>query len=417
MNSIYNILIFIFGILMKIVANFHHKAKLWVTGRQDWENTLRKKRTSNEQWIWFHCSSNGEFEDCFELFNLIKKENPTKKIILTFFSPTGIETHGNSTICDLIMYLPLDTKENASKFLSILKPSIAFFSRSDFWYNYLTQLKSNNTPTYLLAFSLTKQSNFIKWPGKLFFQKSIHCFDFIFCQNNLTLSLLKENFNYTTSTIVGNSRFDRIYQESFNKREFPGIDNFITNDFMLVAGSTLDKDEENILYVMKQLENHSIKCLLVPHEIDNTHLSALISKNPTKIIRYSNIEQLKPSHKILVIDFVGGLKYLYRYADIALIGGGFDSIGIHNIIEPSVYGVNTTFGPNYRDYPEAIDLLEMGTSIIHHSKEELLTQLKEQLSHPKTDAFKAQLKKYVIDNTGASLKTLEIIRDRNRNLV
>ena len=417
MNVLYTSLLFLYYFLVKIASLYNAKAYSWINNRKNWRMLLSQKRKKDEKWIWFHCSSLGEYEDSCEIFHQVIKDNPLKKTILTFFSPSGYEAKKNSDIYSLVMYLPLDTKKNSKYFLDILQPEAIFFSRSELWFNFISQINKRNIPFFLLSLKLTKKNNFLKWPFILKYGKCFRTFNHIFCQNEITKKILKNKFDINCTSITGNPRFDRIYAESLSGKNIPYIENFIKDSFVIVAGSTLLKDETIILSVLEQLRLLNLTCIIVPHEIDRERMDMIIKENKSKFIRYSEIELLSISHTVLYLDYVGDLKHLYRFADFAIIGGGFDKIGIHNIVEPAVYGVKTTFGPKHKNYSEALDLIKIGGCRIYNNKKELYEIILNEYNNPKDEILKEEIGNYVKMNTGGSVKILEIIRSEFPNLI
>jgi 3-deoxy-D-manno-octulosonic-acid transferase len=410
MAFLYDCVLFIYYTLIQFSSLFNSKANKWVKGRKNWVDLLSSTRKEKEKWIWFHCSSLGEYEDCCEVFYQIRRDNPSKKTLLTFHSPSGFEAKEKSNEFNLVMYIPQDTKRNSQQFIEILKPDVIFFSRSELWFNFIMEIKKSNIPIFLLSLKLNKKSNFLKQPAKIIYAKCFNAFTYIYCQNEITQRLLSDHFNISNTSITGNTRFDRIYRESLSLKEIPYIKQFSENNFIIVSGSCLLKDEKNIIAAFNHLKSSKIKCVIVPHEIDSERIDKIVKKNTDKIIRYSNIEFLKESHTILYIDSIGILKYLYRYANLAIIGGGFNKIGIHNIIEASIYGVKTTFGPNHKNYQEALDLINMDGAIVHNNIEELIKIIGKELTNPSDNILKEKIISYAQNNTGGSLKIIESIR-------
>lgn len=417
MILLYDTALFFYYILIWSSSLFNKKAQQWIRGRKNWTMLLSEKRKFNEHWIWFHCSSLGEYEDCREIFKQIKKDNPANKTLLTFFSPSGLEAKKESSEFDLIMYLPFDSKRNAKWFLDILRPQSIFFSRSELWFYFLNEIHKRKIPAFLLSLKMNAKSSFLKWPMRKIFAKCFKAFDHIFCQDEITKELLLGYFKISSVSITGNTRFDRVYAESSSTYELPHLEKFLGNSFVIVVGSCLPEDEKNIFDALSHLESSSIRCVIVPHEIDGARIDKIVSRNSDRVIRYTNIELLTTSHSVLYIDFVGALRHLYKYARFAIIGGGFDRIGIHNIIEPAAYGVKTTFGPNHKNYQEALDLLRIGGAIIHRNTSELLEIIRDQLTNPATDALKNKIIEYVKDSTGGSKRIIESIRTQFPGLI
>ncbi|MDX2173755.1 MAG: glycosyltransferase N-terminal domain-containing protein [Bacteroidota bacterium] len=408
MVTLYSISIYCYSFLISIVGLFNKKARLWIKGRENWEANLLDKIGKGDSWIWFHCSSLGEFEDCCEVFFKIQKEYSTRKTILTVFSPSAFEVLSTSNFFDVITYLPLDTKKNAIKFINIVKPKLILFSRSELWLNFLLEAKKKGSSLFLVSLKLSKESYFIKWPFKTIYKKCFRCFTHIFCQNSDTQKLVNSSLNITNTSITGNTRFERIFKQSQIDGTFHEIEKFAQNSLLVVIGSSLPKDEKIFLKIYNELKFLNIKWIIVPHEIEKTIIIKEI--NPYNLILYSSISKLNKGQDVLIIDKVGILKHIYKYAKLALIGGGFDKIGIHNILEPSVFGVQTAFGPNYRNYEEANDLIKIGGATIYRNSEELKDLIVNKLTNPINNEFQKKIKQYVKHNANNSSQIVDIIK-------
>ncbi len=408
MNRCYSIIIYFYYYLILIASPFNRKAKKWIDGRKKWESVLLKKIKKGESWIWFHCSSLGEFEDCCEIFFQIQNAFPHKKTILTVFSPSAFEALKQTNLFDVITFLPIDTKSNAKSFVDIVNPEFALFSRSELWLNILTEVQSREIPIFLISLKLSSNSNFVKWPLKYFFGRCFKTFNYIYCQNAETQKLLHSNFNLTNSMITGNTRFERISNQSQIGQALPDIERYVLNSKVIVIGSSLPKDENFFLDIYDELKMLNIKWIIVPHEIEK---SIIIKKMNTKnLILYSNIIELNKHHDILIVDSVGLLKLIYKYANLAIIGGGFDKIGIHNVIEPAVHGVQMAFGPNHKNYEEAIQLLNLEGATIYRNSNELKMWIKNKLLKPSNIPIGENIKQYVKTNTIDNSKIIESIR-------
>ncbi|MBK9479538.1 MAG: hypothetical protein IPP56_16270 [Bacteroidetes bacterium] len=408
MNSCYSIILYFYYLIILLLSPFNKKAKRWITGRKKWESELEKKIKKGENWIWFHCSSLGEFEDSCEVFFKIQTEYPTNRTILTVFSPSAFEVLKQSGLFDIIFYLPLDTKANAKAFIEIVKPQLVLFSRSELWLNILVELQARKIPLFLISLKLNNKSNFLKWPFRKFYRNCFKTFDVIYCQNLETQKLLIAYFNVSTTLITGNTRFERIYNQSQSKITFPDIENFVLDSFVIVYGSSLPKDEKFFLKTYDSLKKLNLKWIIVPHEIEKSIIAKKL--NSRNVIHFSKIKELHQFHDILIIDSVGILKHIYQYAHIAIIGGGFDKIGIHNIIEPAVYGNQIAFGPNHKNYDEAIQLLNLGGAIIYKNNEELKRIIQSKALNPENIALRETIKLFVKSNTMNSFKIVESIR-------
>jgi len=323
--------------------------------------------TPNSQLIWFHCASLGEFEQGRPLMEKLKLQQPNVKILLTFFSPSGYEIRKNYTGADYIFYLPMDTASNAKKFIEIVKPQKVFFVKYEFWFNYLSELKNRNIPTYLVSGIFREDHHFFKSTGA-WFRKQLSAFTHFFLQDDKSIELLN-SIGYTNSTLCGDTRFDRVFEVSKNVKQIDLVKQFVGNNKVLILGSSWREDEK----IVQSLKLESLKLIIAPHEIDEKHLSSieaefipLLSEGLLRregagvCLRYSlaNENNIKEA-QVLIIDNIGMLSSLYQYGTIAFIGGGFGK-GIHNILEAATFGLPVIFGPNFHKFAEAKELIKLG---------------------------------------------------------
>ena len=387
---IYDITLFFLSISIRIAALFGNaKAKLWIEGRknifQKVKNKISELNTPNSKLIWFHCASLGEFEQGRPLIESIKALSLGRgvggeaKIILTFFSPSGYEIRKNYEHANAVFYLPLDTKENAKKFIELIQPSMVFFIKYEFWYHYFMELHKRKIPVYVVSAIFRPDQLFFKWYGGLF-RKLLKTVKHFFVQNENSKSLLN-SLGINNVTVSGDTRFDRVFDTCQNVKSFPLIEKFKDNKKVLIAGSTWEQDEK-LLVELATLSpsplsqgrgvGGEVKLIIAPHEIHESHIQSIIQqlKNLT-IVRYSqaNEENVKGAD-VLVIDNIGMLSSLYQYGNIAYIGGGF-SKGIHNILEAATFGMPVIFGPNYEKFQEAKELIRLGGAFSIDSYEAL----------------------------------------------
>lgn len=367
MHFVYNILIRIYYLLIVCVSPLNIKAKAWLNGRKNLFKKLTLAIQGNSNIIWFHCASLGEFEQGRPVIEAYRKLYPNQKILLTFFSPSGYEIRKNYSGVDWVFYLPLDTNKNVKKFIEIVKPQKVVFVKYEFWYNFLNQLHKNNVPVYLISAIFRKQQLFFKWYGGGY-QKLLKYFTQIFVQNEESQLLLK-SITVNNVTIAGDTRFDRVYEIATNYKNISEAHEFSDGFKVVVVGSAWHQDEDVLIpYINKSPQN--VKFIIVPHEIKDAGLSRLEKNISIQTVRFSQATQnnLKTS-RVLVIDNVGMLSSLYKYGNIAYIGGGFGN-GIHNILEAAVYGLPVVFGPNYKKFSEAVNLIsEKGAFCINNAKE------------------------------------------------
>ena len=356
------------GFLLKITAIFSPKMKLFVEGRKDVFLTLQQKINQSDQTIWFHAASLGEYEQGLPVIEAVKKQFPSHKIILTFFSPSGYEVRKNNSVADVTVYLPLDTKKNADRFLELVQPDLVFFIKYEYWPNYLAGLKKRNTKTYLISGILRENQLFFKWYGG-FYREALNAFTYFFVQNEKSKKLL-QSLGKTNVSISGDTRFDRVATilEKDNSLDF--ISQFKDNKTTIVIGSSWPKDE-NLLIDFINSNAMKIKFIIAPHNIKKEQIQQLKSSITKKTVLFTEKEgQNLADFDVFIIDTVGILTKIYSYADIAYVGGGFGNPGVHNLLEPATFGVPIVIGPNYSHFPEATALVNMeGCSVITNAKE------------------------------------------------
>jgi 3-deoxy-D-manno-octulosonic-acid transferase len=370
MSLFYSFGILLYGLAIRLAALFNKKASLWVEGRRNLFPELTSAmnapslQRNQHKLVWFHCASLGEFEQGRPLMESFRVNHPEYIILLTFFSPSGFELRKNYTGADLIFYLPLDTPGNATLFLDTVKPDIVFFVKYEFWFNYLRLLQKASIPHYLVSAIFRADQHFFTWYGD-WPRKILRGFTHIFVQNQYSRELL-EFVDIPHVTVSGDTRFDRVVEIAAVHKDFPIVQNFTADQVTLVAGSTWLPDEDLLeKYIMTN--NTGCKLIIAPHEIKATDIISLSKRFGNSAILYSQADPASISqYRILIIDSIGMLSQLYRYGQIAYIGGGFGA-GIHNILEAAVYGMPVLFGPNYHKFQEATDLVERkGAFVIHN---------------------------------------------------
>ncbi|MGG7033784.1 MAG: 3-deoxy-D-manno-octulosonic acid transferase [Flavobacterium sp.] len=368
MFFIYNLLLFFTSKALSIIALFSPKIKLFVDGRKDVFNTLASKINSTDKTIWFHAASLGEYEQGLPVLEKIKEKFPTHKIILTFFSPSGFEVRKSNPFADVTLYLPLDKKKNAEKFLKLAHPEMVFFIKYEFWPNYLNELKNKNIKTYLISGIFREKQAFFKWYGG-FYRNALKTFDYFFVQNDESKQLL-QNIGFYNVKVSGDTRFDRVVTilEKDNSLDF--IENFINNQITIVVGSSWPKDENLLVNYINNSNN--LKFIIAPHNIKVEQISNLKSQITKSTILFSEKENKNLSdYDVFIIDTVGILTKIYSYADIAYVGGGFGNPGVHNILEPATFGIPIVIGPNFSHFAEATALVNMEGCIPVSNQKEL----------------------------------------------
>ena len=403
----YNIAIYIYLIGVAIGSRFNKKIKKMWRGEREAVDLLKEKVDPTAKYVWFHAASLGEFEQGRPLIEQLRATHPEYKILLTFFSPSGYEVRKNYEGADIVCYLPLDTIRNARRFLRAVHPVMAFFIKYEFWYNYLHILKHRGVPVYSVSSIFRPGQVFFKWYGRNY-AKVLHCITHFFVQNEVSLQLLK-GIGIDEATMVGDTRFDRVLQIKEQSKELPIVEAFkgingkgdackeelsedackkdlsenackedlskdackkdLSEDAckedlsengskgckIFVAGSSWQPDED--IFIRFFNDHPDWKLIIAPHVIGEDHLAYILDKLQMKAVRYTQAtEQSAAEARCLIIDCFGLLSTIYRYGEIAYVGGGF-GVGIHNVPEAAVWGVPVLFGPNNKRFQEAQDLL------------------------------------------------------------
>lgn len=403
----YNFVIYIYLFAVKLVSLFNPKVKLMVKGHSEVFSILKSKIEKDKKYIWFHAASLGEFEQGRPLMERIRRQYPEYKILLTFFSPSGYEVRKNYQGADIICYLPFDTPRNARRFVKLASPCMAFFIKYEFWQNYLKNLQRHHVPTYSVSSIFRKNQVFFRWYGGKYF-KVLTRFTHLFVQNEVSKELLA-TLNIRNVDVVGDTRFDRVIEIFEQAKQLPLVEQFKKNSMVMVAGSSWQPDED--IFIRYFNEHPEMKLIIAPHVIGESHLTEIIGKLKRPYVRYTqatpeNVEQAD----CLIIDCFGLLSSIYRYGEIAYVGGGF-GVGIHNVLEAAVYGIPVLFGPNNQRFQEARQLLETKGCFEIHNYEEF----KEKMDRLMTDA--PYLEKcgklsgdYVKQHAGASDKVMKAVR-------
>ncbi len=352
MLYLYNTGIFLYNLAISLFSLFNEKGRLLLRGRKATMATIKQLNIS-EKTIWVHCASLGEFEQGRPLIEAIKKKDPNKKIVLTFFSPSGYEVRKDFEHADYIFYLPSDRKRNVKKFVDAINPEVSIFVKYEFWFHYLDYLKKSQIKTYIISAIFRPEHAFFKWYGG-FYRNILTCFTKLFIQDEESAKLLK-NIGITNFCVSGDTRFDRVWEIAQASKEYHILEEFSKGSQVLVGGSSWPTGEKLIAEYLKL--NKDIKLLLAPHEIHEEHIKQIEEILPVSSARYTKLDGVDlTSLKVLIVDTMGMLSSMYRYGDVAYIGGGFGS-GIHNTIEASTFGLPVVFGPNYKKYKEACDLI------------------------------------------------------------
>jgi 3-deoxy-D-manno-octulosonic-acid transferase len=399
MNFLYNILIFKATLLLQILAIFSKKLKLFVDGRK--QTFSKIEALKNENVIWFHAASLGEFEQARPIIEELKKNFNQYKILVTFFSPSGYEIRKNYNLADVICYLPLDSRSNARKFVEIVNPKFAIFIKYEFWPNLLNELKLKEIPTILVSGILREKQIFFKYYGG-FMRESLKAFNHFFVQDRNSKNLLG-SINFENVTIAGDTRFDRVSEilEQDNTLDF--IDEFKNDQYTIVAGSTWQEDDELLVNYINNEASEEEKFIIAPHNIKSEAILALQKSINKKTILYSaKADENLSEYTVFIIDTIGLLTKIYASADIAYVGGGLKT-GLHNILEPATFGIPVVIGNNYDKFKEAVDLVDLKGCISICNQEEfssIFMKLKLDEDYRKSAGKINQ--KYIQENLGAT---------------
>lgn len=437
---LYSIFIAVYLALIRLATLWNTKARLWVNGRKNLFSTLEKDFAQQAvPTIWMHCASLGEYEQGRPLLERLKIAYPKHKILLTFFSPSGYNIVKGSPVADHIYYLPLSNRHLSSRFIDLVKPVLVLWIKYEYWYYYLDELKKRNVPLLLISGNFQKRHAFFKWYGVLH-RRMLDCFTYLFVQTAYSKALLG-NIGFSDNVSVsGDTRFDRVTEIAERFQPIEAIEKFCGGDKLVVAGSTWPEDEEELDHFANV--HPEIKFIIAPHEIHEAHLKD-IEGLFKRTIRYSELlvrladgpwpmahpmadgrgpmAEGDPGHhpsvnshpNVLIIDNIGMLSRLYKYATIAYVGGGFGEDGVHNVLEAAVYGKPVIFGPVFNKYIEAIELLEEAGAYTIGTAIELEKTFNDLLSDPKLYAEVCEAaKKYVYSKKGATQMIIQFIQEK-----
>lgn len=401
MKALYNLSIFLYSVLIRLAAPFDVKARQIFAGRRKAFGELKSKLRYDRPVIWIHCASLGEFEQGRPVIEKIKNEHPEYQILLTFFSPSGYEIRKNYNLADYIIYLPADTKKNATKLIELVKPELVFFVKYEFWYHYIHELRKRNIPVYLFsAIFQERQSFFRNTPWGRWYRKILENFEHLFVQDTKSVELLNK-IGIKNVTQAGDTRFDRVSEIAKNRKSIPLVEKFMNGSKVVVAGSTWKPDEE---LLAKYIQQHpEIKFIIAPHEIHLSNVTRLISLLKSQTICYTEAtEETVMNKQVLIVDTIGLLSSLYQYADIAYIGGGF-GVGIHNTLEAAIFGMPVIFGPNYLKFNEAVAMADLKVAFPVSDYSSLETILDDLMNNAtKRASISAECRKFTDANTGAT---------------
>jgi 3-deoxy-D-manno-octulosonic-acid transferase len=396
---------------MFILKYFNSKIRSFNNERKNVLKNLENSVSKNDNHIWIHVASLGEYEQGLPIFKEIKSLYKNHKIILSFFSSSGYEVRKNNSIGDLTIYLPLDSPYNAKKFISLLNLKMAFFVKYEFWPNYLQNLKNNNVPTYLLAGLFRENHWFFKWYGSGFLNLLKSSITHFFVQNKESKNLLA-SYNITNCTLMGDSRFDRVNSLLNQNNEIKNIKEFIGDKICLVAGSTWKEDESIMINSIN--DNNDLAWIIAPHQINKKQIKKFQDKLKCESIIHSNLNQNNiTTAKVLIIDSIGLLTRLYSYSDISYVGGGMGNSGLHNILEPAIFKNPILIGKNYLNFPEAKNLIAENGAISVKDAKEFKRILNELIENKRERIKMGEINfNYIKSNLGTTKNVISYLKER-----
>ncbi len=418
MNILYTISIWLFQGLIHLSGWFNPKAKAWVLGRKSWRKALQDRvtqlRKPGQPLVWVHCASLGEFEQGRPLIEAMKSQNPGLFVLLTFFSPSGYDVRKNYPLADAVAYLPADTSRNVRDFLRLVQPSLAVFVKYEFWYRFLEGLQKQAIPAVLISARLR--------PGHLFFQPygrwfktRLQAFVHLFAQDASAAHLLAQTG--VPFTVAGDTRVDRVLDIARRPGSFPELEDFCSGHRVLIAGSSWPPDEKRLGELFRHPVFSGWKLVIAPHDIRDSRLEEIERVFPGAAARFTQYQTGKDSGKqVLIINTIGMLASLYRYGDIAYIGGAFGS-GLHNTLEPIAFGLPVLFGPKYQKFAEAQALTQSGGAKSIQTGEELIEAFTAWTDEQKRAAASASASAYVQENQGATKRIMNWLQTQYPHIV
>ena len=405
---IYNFFIFLYSIAARIAGLFNEKAAKWTGGRKNIFGHIAASLRPGEKRVWFHCASVGEFEQARPLIEEIRRINPGLKILITFFSPSGYELHRNYPLADYVFYLPLDGRSRARRFLDLTDPYLVIFVKYEFWYHYLTLIRKRGIPAALVAAAFREEQPFFKWYGSLF-REVLKSFRYIFVHDADSAGLLQQIGLKEGVFIAGDTRYDRVHQIAAAARTFPVVEAFKGESRLVIAGSTWPADEE-LLKECFSVFPRDWKLVIAPHELHADHIRSIEAMFGGESVLFSRFDGTDAAKRVLIVDNMGMLSAIYRYGSVAYVGGGFLKGGIHNTLEPAVFGLPVLFGPVYRKFIEAVALADHGFGFpVGNADEcrELLIKFMTEQEY--LAAVSADLKAYILTQVGAKDRIISLL--------
>nr|WP_255610513.1 glycosyltransferase N-terminal domain-containing protein [Robertkochia sp. 3YJGBD-33] len=408
---IYNFFIRVVAVFLPATSLFSRKMKLFNDGRRTVLSYLRANVRAGDRIIWFHAASLGEFEQGLPVMEQVRADFPEHKILLTFFSPSGYEVRKNTKAADLVTYLPLDTPGRVRKFLDLVNPDMAIFIKYEFWPNYLKALDQRNIPVLLVSAIFRSSQPFFKFYGGMF-RRSLRAFEQIFVQDKNSEDLLQE-IGFDNVTVSGDTRFDRVTEILERDNHLGFMERFKGKRRCFVAGSTWPEGEDMLVSYINVRQDEEICFVIAPHNIKDSAVENLMRRLKVPAVCYTRIEKQELSeYRVLILDTVGLLTRVYSYADLAYVGGGMGNTGLHNTLEPAVFGIPVLIGPNYSGFREAEELVRLGGITVVDGADSLKITADSMLSNELEMKRKGALcSDYVKKNGGAIIQIGDYIRN------
>lgn len=412
MRILYSTAIYILNFTLKVLSLFNDKIRLGVKGRAETFYKLNSELDPSLAKIWFHCASLGEYEQGLPVFKEIIKKHPDHQVVLSFFSPSGFEIKKNNSVADLVVYLPLDTPRNAKRFLTMIDPDLVLFTKYDIWPNFVLELGKSKCKSYLIASLFRKNQSYFKWYGSLM-RRTLFSFEHIFTQNQDSKELI-ESIGVTNVSVTGDTRFDRVISQISMNNEVSFLNTFKDDQLTVIFGSSWPDDDKLFLPFINSFQLKPVKYIIAPHNISSHYTRSLQQSIHSKAICFSNLNQYSEQElreaKVFILDTIGYLNKAYSYADIAYVGGAAGTTGLHNILEPAVFGLPIIIGKNYSKFPEASSMIENGGTFSVMTTKQLFKKLETLVNKDGYRQSKGALNlEYVQKNSGAVNRIMQVI--------
>lgn len=403
----YKLFITLYPFFIKLASPFSKKAALWIDGRKDILERMETTIGAHNKLVWMHCSSLGEFEQGRPVIERLKLENPSLKVLITFFSPSGYEVRKNYDGADYTFYLPMDSRKNAARFYNTVKPSLVIFVKYEFWFYYLSEAKKRKIPALLISSIFRASQPFFSGSGH-FHRHMLSCFNHIFVQNEESVALLKSIGHSTDVTLAGDTRFDRVVEIAEKFTPIEKIEKFLGDGEVVVAGSNWIEDDKELSHFVNTTS--AVKFIIAPHHIHKQRLNECLRLYKNSVLYSALDRNMSAKINTVIVDNIGLLSRLYKYGTICFVGGGFGAEGVHNVLEAAVYGKPVILGPEYHKYAEVKELVATGGGISVNSALQLESTLLQLLKKGNDYREKSRASQnYVYSKRGSTEKILSYI--------